>query len=139
METSRLIARLLGPVLATVGVGMLTNQADYREMAEQFLANSPFIYITGVLALVSGLAIPPIAPGPETGEARLPGSAGCCASWACTASSGRNSSISSAPGSSGSTADSSEVRAAFCSASAAFSHSRVIRRESGRVQPCAPH
>ena len=57
METSRLIARLLGPVLATVGVGMLTNQADYREMAEQFLANSPFIYITGVLALVSELAI----------------------------------------------------------------------------------
>ena len=57
METSRLIARLLGPVLATVGIGMLTNQAVYREMAEQFLASFPFIYITGVLALVSGLAI----------------------------------------------------------------------------------
>jgi hypothetical protein len=57
METSYLIARLLGPVLATVGIGMLTNQAVYREMTEQFLASFPFIYITGLLALVSGLAI----------------------------------------------------------------------------------
>jgi hypothetical protein len=57
METSHLIARLLGPVLATVGIGMLTNQAVYREMAEQFLSSFPFIYITGLLALVSGLAI----------------------------------------------------------------------------------
>ena len=57
METSRLIARLLGPVLATVGIGMLTNQAVYREMAEQFLASFPFIYITGLMALVTGLAI----------------------------------------------------------------------------------
>jgi hypothetical protein len=57
METCRLIARLLGPVLATVGIGMLTNQAVYREMAEQFLASFPFIYITGVLALVSGLGV----------------------------------------------------------------------------------
>jgi hypothetical protein len=57
MDTSRLIARLLGPVLATVGIGMLTNQAVYREMAEQFLASFPFIYITGLMALVSGLAI----------------------------------------------------------------------------------
>ena len=45
------------PGKATVGIGMLTNQAVYREMAEQFLASFPFIYITGVLALVSGLAI----------------------------------------------------------------------------------
>ena len=57
MDTSYLIARLLGPVLSTVGIGMLANQAVYRELAVQLLANFAFIYITGLLALVTGLAI----------------------------------------------------------------------------------
>ena len=36
---------------------MLTNQATYRQMAGQFLAGYPFIYFSGILALVGGLAI----------------------------------------------------------------------------------
>ena len=36
---------------------MLTNQATYREMAGQFLTGYPFIYFSGILALVGGLAI----------------------------------------------------------------------------------
>jgi len=57
MEKSLTIARLVGPVLAAVGIGMLANQATYREMATQFLAGLPFIYFSGVLMLLAGLAI----------------------------------------------------------------------------------
>ncbi|HXX06459.1 MAG TPA: hypothetical protein VEJ43_00140 [Pseudolabrys sp.] len=57
MEKSLTIARLVGPVLAAIGIGMLSNQATYREMAAQFLGGLPFIYFSGVLALVAGLYI----------------------------------------------------------------------------------
>jgi hypothetical protein len=57
MQKSQAIARLIGPVFCAIGIGMLTNQATYRTMAGQFLAGFPFIYISGVLALVAGLAI----------------------------------------------------------------------------------
>jgi len=57
MQSSLNIARLVGPVLSAIGVGMLANQPTYREMATQFLAGLPFIYFSGVLMLVAGLAI----------------------------------------------------------------------------------
>jgi hypothetical protein len=57
MQKSLTIARLVGPVLAAIGVGMLANQPTYREMATQFLGGLPFIYFSGVLALVAGLYI----------------------------------------------------------------------------------
>lgn len=57
MQQSLTIARLAGPVLAAIGIGMLANQATYREMAAQFLAGLPFIYFSGVLMLVAGLHI----------------------------------------------------------------------------------
>ena len=37
MQKSLTIARLVGPVLAAIGIGMLANQATYREIATQFL------------------------------------------------------------------------------------------------------
>ena len=57
MRTSLGIARLMGPVLSAIGLGMLSNQAVYQQMAGQFLAGYPFIYFSGILALVAGLAI----------------------------------------------------------------------------------
>ncbi len=57
MEPALKIARLMGPLLCVVGVGMLANGATYRVMAGQFLAAYPFIYFSGILALVAGLAI----------------------------------------------------------------------------------
>jgi hypothetical protein len=57
MEPSFSIARLIGPVLAVIGIGMLANGATYREMAGQFLHFYPVIYLTGVMALLAGLAI----------------------------------------------------------------------------------
>ena len=57
MQKSATIARLIGPVLCAIGIGMLANQTTYREMAAQFLSGLPFIYFSGVLALVAGLHI----------------------------------------------------------------------------------
>jgi hypothetical protein len=57
MHTSLNIARLVGPVLCAIGIGMLANQATYRDMAVQFLAGLPFIYFSGILMVVAGLAI----------------------------------------------------------------------------------
>jgi hypothetical protein len=57
MHQSLTIARLVGPVLAAIGIGMLANQATYREMAAQFFGGLPFIYFSGILALLAGLYI----------------------------------------------------------------------------------
>jgi hypothetical protein len=57
MQKSLIIARLVGPVLSAIGIGMLVNQATYREMAAQFFGGLPFIYFSGILALVAGLYI----------------------------------------------------------------------------------
>ena len=57
MFTSQAVARLAGPVLSAIGIGMLTNQDIYRQMGGQFLSTYPFIYFSGILALVAGLAI----------------------------------------------------------------------------------
>jgi hypothetical protein len=57
MQKSYYIARLIGPVLCTVGIAMLVNPETYRQIAHQFLATSAFLYITGVLLLTAGLTI----------------------------------------------------------------------------------
>jgi hypothetical protein len=57
MHKSQAIARLIGPVLCAIGLGMLTNGATYQVMAGQFLATYPFIYFSGILILVAGLLI----------------------------------------------------------------------------------
>ena len=54
---SHIIARLLGPVLATVGVGMLTNTETYRVIGQQFLTTYAIIYLSGIMILCFGLAI----------------------------------------------------------------------------------
>jgi hypothetical protein len=57
MQKSLIIARLIGPVLSAIGIGMLVNQPSYREMAAQFVGGLPFIYFSGILGLVAGLYI----------------------------------------------------------------------------------
>jgi drug/metabolite transporter (DMT)-like permease len=57
MQPSLTIARLIGPVFCVIGIGMLANGDTYRQMATQFLAGYPFIYLSGILALFGGLAI----------------------------------------------------------------------------------
>jgi uncharacterized membrane protein len=57
MQTSIVLARLLGPILIVMGAGMLLNQRSYRAMAEDFLASRALIYLSGLIALVAGLSI----------------------------------------------------------------------------------
>jgi hypothetical protein len=57
MRTSILIARLIGPVMSVIGIGMLANGDVYRQMAGQFIHGYPFIYFSGIFLLAAGLAI----------------------------------------------------------------------------------
>ena len=57
METSLLIAKLIGPVLLVAAIAMLTDAKDLQEMGRQFLKDRALIYVTGVLAMFGGLAI----------------------------------------------------------------------------------
>jgi hypothetical protein len=61
MATSRYIARLMGPVLLIIGIGMvmgmLTEGDAYSSLLKEFIGSRALIFVTGVLALVAGLAI----------------------------------------------------------------------------------
>lgn len=57
MQRSIFLARLIGPVLVTVGIALIFNSDTYRYMAEQFLVSYALIYVAGVIALFAGLAI----------------------------------------------------------------------------------
>jgi hypothetical protein len=61
MATSRYIARLMGPVMLIIGIGMvmgMLSEGDaYSSLLKEFIGSRALIFITGVLALVAGLAI----------------------------------------------------------------------------------
>ena len=57
MQKSQAIARVVGPVFAAIGTGMLASGPVYRDMAQQFVSGYPIIYFSGVLLLVAGLTI----------------------------------------------------------------------------------
>ncbi|MCW5683171.1 MAG: hypothetical protein KIT85_02160 [Pseudolabrys sp.] len=57
MRTSLTIARLIGPVLTVIGLGLLINNAAYREIVRQFTGSYLYMYLSGVLVLLAGLAI----------------------------------------------------------------------------------
>jgi hypothetical protein len=53
MATSIFLARLIGPVMALVGVGVLANEAAFRKMAQEFL-RSPALIFFGWAAVING-------------------------------------------------------------------------------------
>jgi hypothetical protein len=57
MTTSLFIARLVGPVLVVISIGMLANGAQYRAIVDSFLKSPALIYLAGFLGLLGGLAI----------------------------------------------------------------------------------
>ena len=57
MNTSRYIARLIGPLFLTMGLGMVIEGEIVRALSQEFLSNLSLIYLAGMLALVAGLAI----------------------------------------------------------------------------------
>jgi hypothetical protein len=57
MHSSVLIARLIGPVWSVIGIGVLANGDVYRQVYGQLVRGYPFIYVSGLLLLLAGLAI----------------------------------------------------------------------------------
>lgn len=61
MTASRYIARLMGPVLLAMGIGMvvglMTEGDAYPALLKEFLASRALIFLTGALTLAAGLAI----------------------------------------------------------------------------------
>ncbi len=57
MATSRYLAKLIGPIFLTIGIGMLANGAFYRDLITEALASHVLIYLSGVLSLLAGLAV----------------------------------------------------------------------------------
>jgi uncharacterized membrane protein len=57
MQSSTFIAKLIGPLLVVIGVGMLTNQDTYHALVSEFLHSRALVYLSGLLSLLGGLAI----------------------------------------------------------------------------------
>ncbi len=57
MQTSVLIAKLIGPILVLAGITALINPKALHEIGQEFLASRALIFIAGFLALLVGLAI----------------------------------------------------------------------------------
>jgi hypothetical protein len=61
MTTSRYIARLMGPVMLIIGIGMimgmLTEGEGYSSLMKEFIGSRALIFVTGSLALLAGLAV----------------------------------------------------------------------------------
>lgn len=57
MDTSIFLARLLGPMLVVLAVGLIAFQDSWRAMAKEFFVSRPMIFMSGFLTLLGGLAI----------------------------------------------------------------------------------
>jgi hypothetical protein len=61
MSTSRYIARLMGPVLLVIGIGMIMGMLSegdaYSSLLKELIGSRAIIYTTGVLALLAGVAV----------------------------------------------------------------------------------
>ncbi|MGB6388895.1 MAG: hypothetical protein WBF23_05350, partial [Methyloceanibacter sp.] len=57
MTASTFNARILGPVFVIMGLGLLLEGESFRVIATEFLRSPALIYLSGIMALVAGLAI----------------------------------------------------------------------------------
>ena len=57
MATSIFLARLIGPVMALVGVSVLANEAAFRKLAQEFLRSPALIFLSGMILMPAGLAV----------------------------------------------------------------------------------
>jgi len=51
------LARIIGPYITIIAIGVLVNLSFYKRMMEDFFKNTALIYLGGVLALIFGLLI----------------------------------------------------------------------------------
>ncbi len=57
MDSSLFIARILGPVLLSVSIGIITNQKFYRKVMEDYCKNAAVVFFTSIAPLAVGIAI----------------------------------------------------------------------------------
>jgi len=57
MLTSVYLARLIGPVMLAVGLGLLVSPGAYRALAAEFLKSTALVALSGLLILTAGVAI----------------------------------------------------------------------------------
>ena len=51
------ISKFLGPVILVLGIPMIITPTNLQETTRRFLADSPLVLISGVLAMTAGLSI----------------------------------------------------------------------------------
>ena len=56
MDSSILLARLMGPYIILIGVSLIFNQKIFLQIMEDFPKNPSLVFITGLLTFVAGLA-----------------------------------------------------------------------------------
>lgn len=57
MQNSVFLAKLIGPVMALVGVSLLVNELAFRKMAQEFLRSPSLIFFSGMILMPAGLAV----------------------------------------------------------------------------------
>jgi len=57
MENSVLLARLIGPYIIVIGIGLMFNQKIFRQIMEDFLKNPALVFMTGIITFITCLAI----------------------------------------------------------------------------------
>ena len=57
MDTSILLAKIIGPMLIVIGAGVFINLELYRRMVAGFAGNTLLIYMAGTIALLLGLIV----------------------------------------------------------------------------------
>jgi hypothetical protein len=57
MQTSLFLAKLIGPALLLIGLGVLTHRGHYRAVVAEVIASRALFYMISAIGLVAGLAI----------------------------------------------------------------------------------
>jgi hypothetical protein len=57
VQTSTFLAKLIGPVVLVVAVGLFVNTVAYRAIAQELLRDPALFFLSGLLILTAGMAI----------------------------------------------------------------------------------
>lgn len=71
MDTSHLIAQMLGLIYIVVGIGILVDTPRYRKLMDEIQSNALVWYFGGVAALITGFLI--VTFGPNTWTVTIEG------------------------------------------------------------------
>ena len=57
METSKILARIIGPTMIVPAIGMIIKFAEYQRLYEEFSKSPSLCYLGGLMAFVLGLVV----------------------------------------------------------------------------------